>query len=109
MQCEVAAALGLRERRRWHSADDLIDRLPILPCHRSFKYATYHPPTLLFTSARSHIHLEISPRQLGAPHSTRKKMRQADDDDEGIEMGGTLDPEDGLQGIASKARPMPKW
>lgn len=39
----------------------------------------------------------------------RAKMRQADDDDEGIEMGGTLDPEDGLQGIASKARPMPKW
>ena len=40
---------------------------------------------------------------------TQRAMRQADDDDEGIEMGGTLDPEDGLQGIASKARPMPKW
>jgi hypothetical protein len=34
---------------------------------------------------------------------------QPHDDDDGIEMGGTLDPEDGLQGIASKARPMPKW
>ena len=38
-----------------------------------------------------------------------RKMRPVDEEDEGIEMGGTLDPEDGLQGLASKVVPMPKW
>ena len=58
---------------------------------------------------KNQVRVYLVPRATTAlPHSTRK-MRQADDDDEGIEMGGTLDPEDGLQGIASKARPMPKW
>ena len=84
-----------------------------MPIVYPFFRATGASSTLLTTRQRRLLFncrpLEISPRQLGAPHSTRKKMRQADDDDEGIEMGGTLDPEDGLQGIASKARPMPKW
>jgi len=53
--------------------------------------------------------LQCTTRHHSAPSLNAQKMRQADDDDEGIEMGGTLDPEDGLQGIASKARPMPKW
>ena len=34
---------------------------------------------------------------------------RTEEEDDGMEMGGTLDPEDGLQGLASKAAPMPKW
>ena len=40
---------------------------------------------------------------------TQREMRPAEEEDDGMEMGGTLDPEDGLSGQASKARPMPKW
>ena len=39
----------------------------------------------------------------------QRAMRPAEEEDDGMEMGGTLDPEDGLQGVATKARPMPKW
>ena len=105
MQCEVAAALGLRERRRWHSADDF---------PRSFTHSSVPPVLQVRYLPPAHGGCCLRPRRSKYPPansalSLNAQMRQADDDDEGIEMGGTLDPEDGLQGIASKARPMPKW
>ena len=97
MQCEVAAArsgcasggVALSGRQR----------TPRSRLQRLFAYSSEKSGTCLPCTTRHH----------SAPSLNAQKMRQADDDDEGIEMGGTLDPEDGLQGIASKARPMPKW
>ena len=105
MQCEVAAAarsgcasggVALSGRHR-HVRGNVSGR----------HVAAYKDYLLILP--KNQVRVYNVPRATTAlPHSTRK-MRQADDDDEGIEMGGTLDPEDGLQGIASKARPMPKW
>ena len=89
MQCEVAAA------RSGCASGGVALSGRQLACYK------FHLSLLLCPSPQG--------RQLGAPSPLNAQMRQADDDDEGIEMGGTLDPEDGLQGIASKARPMPKW
>ena len=104
MQCEVAAArwgccasggVALSGRHGRHVST--CQRTPRSRLQRLFAYSSKKSGAYFTT------------RHHSAPSLNAQKMRQADDDDEGIEMGGTLDPEDGLQGIASKARPMPKW
>ena len=38
-----------------------------------------------------------------------RPARDFDEDEEMHNMGGYKDPEEGLQAIAAKATPMPKW
>jgi hypothetical protein len=44
-----------------------------------------------------------------APQDIMRPARDFDEDEEMQSMGGYKDPEEGLQAIAAKATPMPKW
>ena len=52
---------------------------------------------------------QIHPNVLIAPQDIMRPARDFDEDEEMQSMGGYKDPEEGLQAIAAKATPMPKW